>query len=128
MPLTRVEMSGRVASVLLDMARSAHPLEMLVLLRGRKQADAVVVEDLLFAPLSQHSELSVYFRMNLMPMDFSVVGLAHSHPSGAGEPSLEDLHNFVGKVMLILTPPYEGPEDIHAYDGEGRPLRVEVRG
>ena len=126
MPLKRVTLSPQIASALLEMARDAHPVEMLVLLRGRKKSEEVVVEELLLAPLSKHGETSVYFRMDLMPMDFSIVGLAHSHPSGAGSPSLEDLHHFIGRIMLILTPPYRSLDDVHAFDGEGRSLEVRV--
>jgi len=123
--LRRVILPRKIASALLEMAEDAYPYEMLVLLRGRKKGDGVIVEDLLLAPLSKHGESSVYFRMDLMPMDFSIVGLAHSHPSGAGRPSLEDLHNFIGRVMLILTPPFRGLRDIHAFNGDGEELRVE---
>ncbi len=121
-----VVLSRDVFEGLLAMAREAHPLEMLALLRGRKKGDEVHVEELLFAPLSTHSESSVHFRLDLLPIDFTIVGLAHSHPSGVGEPSVEDMHNFVGRVMLILTPPYMGVEDIHAFDGSGRRLVVRV--
>ncbi len=121
-----VVLSREVFEGLLAMAREVHPLEMLALLRGRKKGGEVYVEELLFAPLSTHSESSVHFRLDLLPIDFTIVGLAHSHSSGIGEPSIEDMHNFVGRVMLILTPPYRGVEDIHAFDGSGNRLRVKV--
>ena len=124
--IRRVVLSPEVFKGLLAMAREAYPLEMLALLRGEKKGEEVHVKELLFAPLSAHSETSAHFRLDLLPIDFTIVGLAHSHPSGVGEPSIEDLHNFIGKVMLILTPPYLGVEDIHAFDGSGRRLEVRV--
>jgi len=127
MPLKIVVLKRVLADAMLEMAREAHPYEMLLLLRGKKKRGEILVEDLLYAPLSQHSHTSVYFRLDLLPMDFSIIGLAHSHPSGSGRPSLEDLHHFIGRVMLILTPPYESVRDIHAFDGDGNSLEIEIK-
>lgn len=128
MMVRRVILSSRVADSLLEMARLAYPLEMLALLRGEKRGDGVYVEELLFAPLSKHSSSSVYFRLDLMPMDFTIVGLAHSHPSGIPKPSLDDLQNFIGRVMLILIPPFSSYRDIYAFNSDGERLRVVVEG
>lgn len=124
--LRKVVLSSGVIHSLLDLARRAHPREMLLLLRGRKDKDAIKIDEVLFAPLSQHGESSAYFRFDLLPIDFTIIGLAHSHPSGNPYPSLEDLHHFIGKVMLILTPPYNGFKDIHAYNSEGESISVYV--
>ena len=119
-------MPSRVADSLLEMARLAYPLEMLALLRGKKKGDGVYIEELLFAPLSEHGSSSVYFRFDLMPMDFTIVGLAHSHPSGIPKPSLEDLHNFIGRVMLILIPPFSSYRDIYAFNSDGERLSIVI--
>ena len=119
-------MPSRVADSLLEMARLAYPLEMLALLRGEKKRDEVYIKELLFAPLSEHGSSSVYFRFDLMPMDFTIVGLAHSHPSGIPKPSLDDLHNFIGRVMLILIPPFSSYRDIYAFNSDGENLRIVV--
>ena len=126
MMVKKVVLPSKVADSLLEMAKLAYPLEMLALLRGEKKGDGVYVEELLFAPLSKHSSSSVYFRLDLMPMDFTIVGLAHSHPSGIPKPSLDDLHNFIGRVMLILIPPFSSYRDIYAFDSDGERLRVVI--
>ncbi|HDJ66708.1 MAG TPA: hypothetical protein ENF33_03235 [Nitrososphaeria archaeon] len=126
MMVKKVILPSRVADSLLEMARLAYPLEMLALLRGKKKGDGVYIEELLFAPLSEHGSSSVYFRFDLMPMDLTIVGLAHSHPSGIPKPSLEDLHNFIGRVMLILIPPFSGYRDIYAFNSDGENLRIVV--
>lgn len=112
------------ARILLELARNSHPREMLMLLRGRKKKDLVKIDEVLFAPLSQHDEFSASFRFDLLPIDFTIIGLAHSHPSGDPYPSLEDLHHFVGSVMLILTPPYQGLKDIHAFNLRGERVSI----
>ena len=126
MMVKKVVLPSKVTDSLLEMAKLAYPLEMLALLRGEKRGDGVYVEELLFAPLSKHSSSSVYFRLDLMPMDFTIVGLAHSHPSGIPKPSLDDLHNFIGRVMLILIPPFSSYRDIYAFDSDGERLRVVI--
>jgi len=126
MMVKKVVLPSTVADSLLEMAKLAYPLEMLALLRGEKRGDGVYVEELLFAPLSKHGSSSVYFRLDLMPMDFTIVGLAHSHPSGIPKPSLDDLHNFIGRVMLILIPPFSSYRDIYAFDSDGERLRVVI--
>jgi len=126
MMVKKVILPSRVADSLLEMARLAYPLEMLALLRGEKKRDEVYIKELLFAPLSEHGSSSVYFRFDLMPMDFTIVGLAHSHPSGIPKPSLDDLHNFIGRVMLILIPPFSSYRDIYAFNSDGENLRIVV--
>ncbi|MCX8175759.1 MAG: hypothetical protein N3E48_00820 [Candidatus Bathyarchaeota archaeon] len=54
----------------------------------------------------QHGEFFSSFPATMLPVDFSIVGLAHSHPFGALNPSPQDLNNFYGKVMMIACPPY----------------------
>lgn len=119
--LTRVALN-----TLLEIAKNTHPREMLMLLRGKKKKDSILIEEVLFAPLSQHDTSSAYFRFDLLPIDFSIIGLAHSHPSGHPRPSLEDLHHFIGSIMLILTPPYQSIKDIHAFNPKGEKVEVYV--
>ncbi|MEM1584475.1 MAG: Mov34/MPN/PAD-1 family protein [Nitrososphaerota archaeon] len=124
--LRKVVLTRVVLDTLLEVARNAHPREMLMLLRGRKKKEAVVIDEVLFAPLSQHDTSSAYFRFDLLPLDLSIIGLAHSHPSGHPRPSLEDLHHFIGIIMLILTPPYQSVEDVHAFNLDGVGVKVQL--
>lgn len=123
----KVVLKREVLEVLLETASRVYPREMLILLRGRKKKDVVEIYELLIAPLSTHGLDSAYFRLDLLPLDFTIIGLAHSHPSGDPRPSIEDLHNFIGLVMLILTPPYKNSRDVHAYDSRGDRLNLEIK-
>ena len=51
--------------------------------------------------------------------------MAHSHPEGSAEPSLDDLNNFFGLVSIIVKSPYNN-EDIFAWDSAGNMLPVSV--
>ena len=62
----------------------------------------------------------------MLPIDFSVVGTAHSHPSGILRPSVEDLNNFYGRIMVIAAFPYETEQDIIAFDGKGNQIRFRI--
>ena len=65
----------------------------------------------------------------MLPVDLTVVGTVHSHPSGALRPSDADLRLFRswGRRHLILGQPF-GPSSWKAYDGNGRETRLEVVG
>jgi len=123
----KVIVKREVLEALLEVASRVYPREMLTLLRGRKRKDVVEIYEVLIAPLSTHGLDSAHFRLDLLPLDFTIVGLAHSHPSGDPRPSIEDLHNFIGLVMLILTPPYKTSRDVHAYNSSGDHLDLEVK-
>ena len=51
--------------------------------------------------------------------------MAHSHPEGSADPSLEDLNNFFGLVSVIVKSPYN-EEDIFAWDSSGNAIPISV--
>ena len=55
----------------------------------------------------------------------SYIGMAHSHPEGSAEPSLDDLNNFFGLVSIIVKSPYNN-EDIFAWDSAGNMIPISV--
>jgi proteasome lid subunit RPN8/RPN11 len=62
----------------------------------------------------------------MLPIDFSIVGTMHSHPSGALRPSTTDLNHFYGKIMIITAYPYRSEQDIIVLDGEGNNVNYEI--
>jgi proteasome lid subunit RPN8/RPN11 len=62
----------------------------------------------------------------MLPIDFSIIGVAHSHPSGALKPSTTDLNKFYGRIMVIIAYPYQTQQDIAVFNREGKPLKYEV--
>ena len=62
----------------------------------------------------------------MLPLDLSIVGVAHSHPSGVLKPSLGDLNNFYGRIMVIMAYPYNSEKDIAAFDREGNVIKYSI--
>jgi len=111
---------------MLGMARNLHPREFIALLRGEIRCEETHVADLLLAPLSVYGAGFSNFNPYALPFDASVVGLAHSHPSGRAEMSTWDYNHFYGSIMAIAAFPYRGPGDVAVFDGRGNRLRVTV--
>lgn len=119
-------MKKEVAGLLLEVARNIHPNEMIVLLHGTIYKDSISVEEVSFPPESTYGDDFSSFNPYLLPIDHSIIGIAHSHPSGVGLPSEEDLNHFMGRLMVILTAPYRDESDIHVFDAEGRKIFLEI--
>jgi len=67
---------------ILEYAAACHPREGILLLRGRIDGKRVFVEEVEVPPLSIHSLGFSSFQPYMLPIDFSIIGTAHSHPSG----------------------------------------------
>ena len=67
------------------------------------------------------------FRMNMRPIDFSIVGTVHSHPSPSFNPSDADLQLFgkYGRVHIIAAMPFKD-DSWQAYDHFGNPIEMLV--
>jgi len=122
----RVTLTREVVGLLLAMSRELHPNEMIATLHGKASKNDMRVTEVFLAPQSTYGEGFSAFNPYQMPIDLSFLGVAHSHPSGVGRPSVEDMNNMAGRVMLIVTAPYRDERDIHAYDAGGRRLEVVV--
>lgn len=110
---------------MMDMARDVHPREMILLLRGKRRGEEITVTEYLFPPFGGGGRGFASFPAHMLPIDFTIVGTAHSHPSGNLRPSVGDLHNFYGRVMVILGPPYTR-EAVRAYDKGGEEQEVYI--
>jgi len=110
---------------MIDMARDVHPREVILLLRGKRRDDEITITEYLFPPLGSGGRGFAFFPAHMLPIDFSIIGTAHSHPSGNLRPSVGDLHNFYGRVMVILGPPFTR-EAIRAYNKGGEEQEVYI--
>jgi len=124
--ITGVYLTREVVEALLTAAKEAHPREFLLLLRGKVKGDKLFVEELVVPPLATYGLGFASFNPYLLPLDPSIIGVAHSHPSGLAKPSLEDLDHFMGYVVVIVAYPYASPSDIHAYLANGIEVGFEV--
>ena len=121
-----MEFKRSVIDGILSYARIAHPNEGILLLRGRTSKDRIVIEELVIPPLATHGQGFASFPLFALPIDFSIVGVAHSHPTGVLEPSIHDLNQFYGRVMVVVAYPYESESDIAVFNGEGRSIRYKI--
>ncbi|MDB3956624.1 Mov34/MPN/PAD-1 family protein [Candidatus Nitrosopelagicus sp.] len=100
-----------------------HPDEMILILKGHSKKGKMFVESLVVPPFNETAPTFAGFPSNQLPFDADYIGMAHSHPIGTAEPSLEDLNNFFGLVSIIVKSPYED-EDILAWDSSGNSIPI----
>ena len=112
-----------VLQLILEVSRESYPDEFAGQLRAR---DGVIYE-LTMLPGTRQGRTSALVNLWMLPIDFSVVGSVHSHPSGNFSPSDED-RNFVskfGRIHIIAGRPYT-MRSWQAYDAAGEPVELEV--
>jgi len=113
----------RTLKMILEASNSSYPNEFGAILRAKKG----VIHELILLPGTIAGERSALFKLYMLPVDFTVVGTAHSHPSGAIHPSGADLQLFqkFGWIHIITGFPFnEGDWACFSADGEPRPLKV----
>ena len=118
-----ITIDTKLFSALREFAKSNHPKEIVVLLRGRKNGSDTLITDYLIPPFSVGGRNFTSFPSNILPIDFTIVGTAHSHPTGILKPSIRDFHNFYGRIMVIIGPPYNNSK-VAAYNKNGDKLPV----
>jgi len=119
-------MPREILEMILESARRLHPKETILLLRGKASKNIVSVSEVLIPPLATYGKGFSAFPAHMLPIDFSMIGTAHSHPTGNLKPSVEDQNHSMGKIMIIVTFPYMGKDNAAAYNREGEKLTLEV--
>lgn len=106
-----------------EAARASHPQEFASLLR----VEGDTVTELVLLPGTIQGDEHAIFQLWMQPVDRSVRGSLHSHPSPHPYPSDADFELFEkhGEIHLILGHPY-GPDDWRAYGHDGTPVHLEV--
>jgi proteasome lid subunit RPN8/RPN11 len=115
-----------VVESILSYAQMFHPRESILILKGKIDKKKIVVTDIQIPPLATHGSTFSGFPLSRLPIDFSVVGVAHSHPSGALSPSVTDLNKFYGRLMLITAYPYQSEQNIIILDRQGTLLKYKL--
>ncbi len=113
----------RTLNMIMECAKDAHPREFAA---GMRQVDGVISE-LILVPGTISGNRSALLRLHHLPIDYSMVGVVHSHPSRNISPSPQDLNMFgrYGRVHIIAGFPYD-EKSWKAYDWEGREVSLEV--
>jgi proteasome lid subunit RPN8/RPN11 len=115
-----------VVESILSYAQMFHPRESILILKGKIDKKKLVVTDVQIPPLATHGSTFSGFPLSRLPIDFSVVGVAHSHPSGTLRPSVTDLNKFYGRLMLITAYPYQSEQNIIILDRQGNPVKYKL--
>lgn len=109
--------------MILEASKDTYPKEFAAILR----AEEGVIEELLLLPGTISGDVHAIFQLHMLPIDFSVVGTIHSHPSGNYDPSDADrqLFSHFGRVHIIVGYPYT-ERTWRAYDHYGEPRAMEI--
>ncbi|MBD3341265.1 MAG: hypothetical protein GF353_19315 [Candidatus Lokiarchaeota archaeon] len=110
---------------ILALCRNQHPREILGLLRVKNG----VVSEFILPPGATTSNTSGIFFPSRIPLDSTIQGTIHSHPSGNPYPSTTDLNNvFKNKrINIIVAYPYSNLSCIKGFDRTGKEIPVEVK-
>ncbi len=110
-----------------ESARSSHPNEFAGLLSVGD--DKAIISEIVLLPGTISGSRHAMYQLTMAPVDYSIVGTVHSHPSPHPIPSEADIHLFqkYGRVHLIIAMPYDDAS-WRAYDFKGERIELEVVG
>ena len=120
------EIKRKCLDLIFECAKSNFPNEFGGLLRVDDEAKHVISE-LVILPGTISGDSHAIFKMHMMPIDFSIVGTVHSHPSPSANPSDADLQLFRkhGRVHIIAANPFN-KDSWKAYDYNGKYIDMKV--
>jgi proteasome lid subunit RPN8/RPN11 len=121
-----VSLSVELLDAIFESARRLYPKETILLLRGEKSKDSIEVFELVVPPLATYGRGFANIPLHMLPMDFSIVGTVHSHPSGNLAPSDVDFNHFFGRVLMIVGFPFAGEQNVAVYNSNGEKLPLEI--
>ena len=121
-----VTLSAELLDAIFEGARRLHPKETILLLRGKRSKDIIRVEELVVPPLATYGYNFANIPLNLLPMDFSILGTVHSHPSGNLTPSDVDFNHFFGRILMVVGFPFADERHIAVYNSHGEKLNLEI--
>ncbi|MBS3816951.1 MAG: Mov34/MPN/PAD-1 family protein [Candidatus Thermoplasmatota archaeon] len=113
----------RVLSMFSESAKDSHPNEFAA---GLREIDGIISE-LILVPGTVAGPVSAILKLHQLPIDYSIVGVIHSHPTPSYEPSQEDFSTFgsYGRVHIIMAYPYD-MDSWQAYDSTGKKIELEL--
>lgn len=107
-------------------ARRLYPREIVLLLRGEKKKSMVKISEVVVPPLATYGSGFANIPLHMLPMDFSIVGTVHSHPSGNLTPSNADLNHVFGVVLMIVGFPFADERNVAVYNRNGEKLTLKI--
>jgi len=120
------KITQKCLKLILEASKANYPKEFGALLRIDSNSKDTINEIVLL-PGTVSGDSHAIFQLHMLPIDFSIVGTVHSHPSPAPRPSDADLHLFgkFGKVHIIVASPFDD-HSWKAYDYNGEIIEISV--
>ncbi|MEM0008351.1 MAG: Mov34/MPN/PAD-1 family protein [Candidatus Bathyarchaeia archaeon] len=123
-----VSISQKLLEAILSHAKMLHPRETIFLLRGKRHENLIEICELVVPPLATYGRGFANIPTHMLPIDFSIIGTVHSHPSGNLVPSPVDLNNFWGSILMIVAFPYQNGKCVVIYNHKGEKLTLKIVG
>ena len=110
--------------MIMGASRDSYPNEFAAALRANRRG---VITELILIPGTISGNRKALMQLYNLPIDYSIVGSVHSHPSGSYRPSEADLKFFAsfGYVHIIVGSPFT-MDTYGVYDRSGREINLEV--
>jgi len=122
----KVRIGEKLLEAILENARLMHPKEILFMLRGERKKSCILISDIIIPPFATYGHGFATFSLSTLPIDFSIIGTVHSHPSGNLMPSIGDLNQAIGKIIMIVGYPYT-KQNVIVYDREGNEIELKIQ-
>jgi len=123
---TAVQLPEDLLNAIFEGAKRLYPKESFLLLRGKKSKNVIRVSDLVVPPLAVYGYGFANLPLHMLPIDFSIVGTVHSHPSGNVNPSAVDLNHFFGRILMIVGFPFADAQNVAVYNSNGEKMPLQV--
>lgn len=109
--------------MVLEASKETYPNEFSATLRAKDG----IIDEIILLPGTLQGETSAILQLHMLPIDYTVVGSVHSHPSGVIVPSDADLQLFekFGRVHIIVGQPFD-MGSWRAFDFRGAEVDLEV--
>jgi len=119
------KIKGSTLELILESAKSSYPNEFGGFLRVDLDKKDTIKE-LVILPGTISGDSHAIFQLHMLPIDFSIVGTVHSHPSFSFHPSDADVFLFrkFGKVHIVAAYPFT-TTSWKSYDHNG--VEIEMR-
>jgi proteasome lid subunit RPN8/RPN11 len=122
----RLILKRSVVDSILTYVQMAYPKEGILLLRGHATPPETVISEVVIPPRTVHGFGFANFPWHMLPIDRSILGTAHSHPSGTLRPSVQDLNHYYGRIMIIAVYPFHSHHDLGAFDRNGAIVNYDI--
>lgn len=121
-----VSLRAELLDAIFEGAKRLYPRETILLLRGEKKKNSIKISELVVPPLATYGHSFANVPLHMLPIDFSIIGTAHSHPSGSLTPSPADFNHLFGRILMIVGFPFADERNIAVYNSNGEKLPLQI--